>query len=541
MVLLKNVLLVKNKKQIILKNLNLDTLKRIMSQNEHNTVILDCANGRFLFYDYKTKGSNKYDLYDVDILNKSDEIFEKILLFKCDESDIKNKIYLAENFRRDCALSILKNQNEKQQQYDTTKKEKLEDINKTTAIDSMDLLIKSEQQSQLHEMNYNKTILESDDNESNRSTFDDIIKLDDESLLADSELEDEEIDDNMHQQQILCDIKEKNHYSESIINSKTNISIEDKLLESNNSCLLSSSEKFVIEKITTDLSCRFSSFEQHMNERFDVMEKHINGRLDAIERNVNRRLSNMENNINLIYQRQSLQSLLLLLDSMYLITSDRLETRRFCANESNFMLKFFNFISKQLIIHYTERWSMYPDISKKLSLKPKSIEINLLGFGFMEKTISKNKICTIQSPTSLFVHNTNNYRSSYVSQCRKIYDKPLSHVLVFEGTTSPVYFNNKLLKDIDLLSSSISTDKKILSMKILLRKLLQLESIIFFLSFYYEIELSQFFSGLICFPFYHNSHIDTNLMLKNIMSSEFSQVIPLLFRLYSIDQFILTY
>lgn len=116
MVLLKNVLLVKNKKQIILKNLNLDTLKRIMSQNEHNTVILDCANGRFLFYDYKTKGSNKYDLYDVDILNKSDEIFEKILLFKCDESDIKNKIYLAENFRRDCALSILKNQNEKQQQ-----------------------------------------------------------------------------------------------------------------------------------------------------------------------------------------------------------------------------------------------------------------------------------------------------------------------------------------------------------------------------------------------------------------------------------------
>lgn len=116
MVLLKNVLLVKNKKQIILKNLNLDTLKRIMSQNEHNTVILDCAIGRFLFYDYKTKGSNKYDLYDVDILNKSDEIFEKILLFKCDESDIKNKIYLAENFRRDCALSILKNQNEKQQQ-----------------------------------------------------------------------------------------------------------------------------------------------------------------------------------------------------------------------------------------------------------------------------------------------------------------------------------------------------------------------------------------------------------------------------------------
>lgn len=54
----------------------------MMYQNNHNTIILDCANDRFRFYDYKTKGLDKYDLYDVNILNKSDEKFEKVLTFK---------------------------------------------------------------------------------------------------------------------------------------------------------------------------------------------------------------------------------------------------------------------------------------------------------------------------------------------------------------------------------------------------------------------------------------------------------------------------
>ncbi|CAF4035904.1 unnamed protein product, partial [Rotaria sp. Silwood1] len=395
---------------------------------------------------------------------------------------------------------------------------------------NMDLFILDAEQAQTRKINYNKTILESDDNDSNRPTFDDIIKLDDESFFVVGELEDDEIDDNnKHQQEVLFDINDKNENNESNNNNKTNISINNNILESNNPCFLSSSEKFIIDRIM-DLSNRFSSFEKNVNERLDIIEK-----------NVNRRLSHMENNINLIYERQSLQSLLVLLDSVYLITSDRLETRRFDANESDFTLKFFNFISKQLMIHYTDKWSTYADICKKPSLKPKSIEINLLGFGCMEKATFKKKLHSIQSPTSLFVHNTNNYRSSYVSQCKKNYGQPLTHVLVFEGTTSPVYFDTELFKEITSSSSSISSDKKIISMKMLLRKLLQLERIIFFLSFYYKIELSQFFSGLICFHFYHNSHIDTSLMLKNIMSSQFSQAIPLLFRLYSIDQFILTY
>ncbi|CAF3365965.1 unnamed protein product [Rotaria sp. Silwood2] len=517
MVLFKSVLFTKDKKPIILKNLNLDSLKRIMHQNEHNTVILDCANSRFLFYDYKTPGSKKYNLYDVNVLDKSDEIFDKVLLLKYDDNDIQNKIDLAENFRRNCVLSIVKEQNAQQQQSSSIEKDALDDSN-TATINSMDLFIIDEEQPQTHKINYNKTILESDDNDSNRPTFDDIIKLDDESLFVVDELEDDEINDNnMHQQQILFDINDKNENNESTNNNKTNISINNNMLESNNSCFLSSSEKFIIDKIM-DLSNRFSSF----------------------EKNVNRRLSNMENNINLIYERQSLQSLLSLLNSVYLITSDRLETRRFDANESYFMLKFFNFISKQLMIHYTDRWSTYADISKKISLKPKSIEINLLGFGIMDKSPIK-KLRLIQSPASLSVRNTNNCRLSYVSQCRKNYDKPPTHVLVFEGTTSSVYFNTELFKEINSSSSSTSSDKKIISMKMLLRKLLQLERIVFFLSFYYKIELSQFFSGLICFHFYHNSHIDSNLTLKNIMSSEFSQAIPLLFRLYLLDQFILTY
>ncbi|CAF3915591.1 unnamed protein product, partial [Rotaria magnacalcarata] len=227
MVLFKIVLLPKDEKQIILKNLNLDTLKRIMYQNKHNTLILDCEKGRFLFYDYKT-GSNKYDLYDVNILDKSTEIFEKVLLLKSDDNDIQNKIDLAENFRRNCALSILEEQDERQQQNVSKEKNAFDDSN-TTIINSMDLCIIDEQNSQTYEINYNKTILESDDNDSNRPTFDDIIKLDDTSLLVVGELEDDEIDDsNICQQEILYD---KNENNTSTANNKTNITINNNILE----------------------------------------------------------------------------------------------------------------------------------------------------------------------------------------------------------------------------------------------------------------------------------------------------------------------
>ncbi|CAF0766857.1 unnamed protein product [Adineta steineri] len=144
------------------------------------------------------------------------------------------------------------------------------------------------------------------------------------------------------------------------------------------------------------------------------------------------------------------QTLLSLLDSISLITSDRLETRRFNADELYVTSEFFNFISKQLIIHYRDRWSTYADINKKLSFKPKSIEMNLFRFSKTRKSI--------QSPTSLFVDNINNCKSSYVSQCRKNYSKPLTHILVFEGTTSLVYFYIELFEEMDSSSSSNNID-----------------------------------------------------------------------------------
>jgi hypothetical protein len=270
------------------------------------------------------------------------------------------------------------------------------------------------------------------------------------------------------------------------------------------------------------------------------MEENVNKRLSNMEENMNKRWSNMENNINLIYERQSSESLLKLLDSVYLITAERLETRTYYSDESDLTLKFFGFVSKQLIKHYSTRWSSYTNVIKRLSLKPKHIEISLLGFGRLQKNMNKKRISLIESPPSLCADNTTNHRSSYVSHYHKNVDKPFTHVLVFEGTTSPVYFDIELFNKLDSSSSSLS-DKKIKSMKNLLRKLLQLERIIFFLSFYYKIDLSQFFAGLICFHFYHNSHIDTNVLLKNIMLSTFVEAIPLLKRLYSMDQFILMY
>jgi len=118
----------------------------------------------------------------------------------------------------------------------------------------------------------------------------------------------------------------------------------------------------------------------------------------------------------------------------------------------------------------------------------------------MEKPSLKNRnIFSIQSPTSLSVDNTNNCRSSYVSQCRKNCGKPLTHVLVFDGTTSPVFFYIELFEEMN--SSLSASNQKIITIKNLLRKLFQLERIIFFLSFYYKIDLSQFFAGLVCFHF----------------------------------------
>ncbi|CAF0864670.1 unnamed protein product [Didymodactylos carnosus] len=514
MVFFKNVSLLRDGKKLILKDLNLVSLKRIMNQNKYNTVILDYESGRFLFYDYINNISNKYDLYDLDTLSKSDETFEMIMLLKCDENNIKNKIDLAENYRIKNLLSVLNNENEQQQNIWMKQQEASNIVDYSKATINLNLSDIDEQQKRTNsQINYDKTIFQCDDDDSNRPTFDDIVKLDDAVLAFTDELEDDDNDDDddVNEQGITSNnnnANEKNQFNTNnlTITNFANLTINNGASEKIDTTLLSSSENYIMSAIT-NLSNQFSRFETNVKKRLSIMEKSVEKRL---------------------------------LDSVYLITSDRLETRTFKANDSYLTLKFFRFVSKQLVKNYKDRWSPYNNNIKKLSLKPRCIEINLLGFGILDKCKYKdqNKQYSIESPTSLYVNNKTNYRLSYVSQCCNNFGKPLTHILVFEGTTSPVYFETELFKQIH---SSSYYNKKITSMKNLLRKLLQLERMIFFLTFYYKIDFSQFFAGLICFHFYHNSHIDTSLLLKNIMSSKFNEAIPLLNRLYLIDQFILTY
>ena len=70
-------------------------------------------------------------------------------------------------------------------------------------------------------------------------------------------------------------------------------------------------------------------------------------------------------------------------------------------------------------------------------------------------------------------------------------------IVVFEATTSRIYFTNDVLCD-----PTTRDDKYIGSMKTLAQKLCQLERQIYFLSFYYSIGLNQFFSGLVLFQLY---------------------------------------
>ena len=87
-----------------------------MDQNKLSTVILDCFKNRFLFYDCIDHVADKYELYDINALSNSNELFDMIILLKYDENKIRNKIEYAEKNRTNCSLSILKNVNENEQQ-----------------------------------------------------------------------------------------------------------------------------------------------------------------------------------------------------------------------------------------------------------------------------------------------------------------------------------------------------------------------------------------------------------------------------------------
>ena len=68
-----------------------------------------------------------------------------------------------------------------------------------------------------------------------------------------------------------------------------------------------------------------------------------------------------------------------------------------------------------------------------------------------------------------------------------------------------------------------------------------LERQVFYLYYYYSVDIHQLFAGLIFFELYRTPSIDPNQLLKNIMDWEvIRQYFPLLRELFKIGQFIFT-
>ncbi|CAF3411037.1 unnamed protein product, partial [Rotaria sp. Silwood2] len=144
-----------------------------------------------------------------------------------------------------------------------------------------------------------------------------------------------------------------------------------------------------------------------------------------------------------------------------------------------------------------------------ISLRPKSIEYNLLGFGKLEKTNRSKQMKIIKSPVKLTNLIRYNNRSSYATFENNLSDNDKNPIVVFEAITSKIYFTSDALSDIN-----DRNDKYNKSMKKLIHKLCQLERQIYYLSYYYSIGLHQFFAGLILFELYRNPSINPDEVLN---------------------------
>jgi len=183
--------------------------------------------------------------------------------------------------------------------------------------------------------------------------------------------------------------------------------------------------------------------------------------------------------------------------------------------------------------NYENKWNSIKEWLG-LSLNPKSIEYNLLGFGKWNKINKGNLLKKIRSPIKSSDNINICKRSSYVSFENSLDDIDKNLVVVFEATTAKICFTNDVLRDIADKNNKYSS-----SMKTLLHKLGQLERQVFYLSYYYSVNIQQIFAGLIFFELYRTPSIDPNQLLKNIMDSEvIGQYFPLLYQLFKIKQFI---
>ena len=237
-----------------------------------------------------------------------------------------------------------------------------------------------------------------------------------------------------------------------------------------------------------------------------------------------------------LYERQSISILIALLTKNYLIDIRQLDTRILSSFESECMNLFFRFVAQRMKNDYDNKWNSIKEWLG-LSLSPKSIEYNLLGFGKWNKIDRRNPWKTIRSPmkssTNIEMFNMSSYASSESSSD----DLGKNLVVVFEATTAKISFVPDVLCDLADRNRTYSN-----SMKTLLHKFGQLERQVYYLRYYYSVGIHQFFAGLIFFQLYRTPSINPNQLLENIMNSEIiRQYFPLLCQLFDLGQLIFTY
>jgi len=88
MVLFDEVLIEKNQQTIALKKLNLNDLRRVMVTGGYNVVIL--TEDRIVYFNKDNEG--EYGAYDINVLEKKEETFERFVLLSYELSKIKESI-----------------------------------------------------------------------------------------------------------------------------------------------------------------------------------------------------------------------------------------------------------------------------------------------------------------------------------------------------------------------------------------------------------------------------------------------------------------
>ncbi|CAF2811710.1 unnamed protein product [Rotaria sp. Silwood2] len=428
---------------------------------------------RTVFFDQDNQG--RYGHYDLHILENSDETFGRVVLSIYESSKIESSIS-RKAYLLETMFIETNTSNRKNQ---TTSSSSAMDKQPVEPFDQMFT------ESSTNQIN---SIVNLNDNQICQISLENLKSLSPDNFIKD------ELDDDDEIQQKLNDLKENFHHV---------------LIDENEEKKLSYYERTML------------------NYQRSILDK-----LETL----NIRLTAVAQSVSLLYERQSMTTLIKLLNESYLIDIRQLDTRILSSLESEEMHLFFRYVASFMKNDYSHRWNSIKDWLY-ISLRPKSIEYNLLGFGKLEKTNRSKQMKIIKSPVKLTNLIRYNNRSSYATFENNLSDNDKNLIVVFEAITSKIYFTSDALSDIN-----DRNDKYNKSMKKLMHKLYQLERQIYYLSFYYSIGLHQFFAGLILFELYRNPSINPDELLNKIMSSEVIRLyVPLTFRLFKINQFILTY